>query len=79
MKPRLKVKELALAKGYNMSSLSRKADVSFRTIKRYFRNPLDPATTDTLGRVAQALEVEIGDLIELVPDDYQEKETEGEA
>ncbi|GER86289.1 hypothetical protein KDW_04510 [Dictyobacter vulcani] len=75
MKPRLKVKEIAQAKGYNMSSLSRKADVSFRTIKRYFRNPFDPATTDTLGRVAQALDVEIGDLIEMVPDDYHEKES----
>lgn len=65
---RLKVKELAEERGYNMSSLSRASDVSFTTIKRFFRNPYAYANTDTLEKIALTLRVEIGDLIERVPD-----------
>lgn len=67
---RLRVKELAEERGYNMSSLSRASDVSFTTIKRYFRNPYSYATTDTLEKIALTLGVEIGDLIERVPDTH---------
>ena len=65
---RLRVKELAEERGYNMSSLSRASDVSFTTIKRYFRKPYSYATTDTLEKIALTLGVEIGDLMERVPD-----------
>ncbi len=65
---RLRVKEIAEERGYNMSSLSRASDVSFTTIKRYFRKPYSYATTDTLEKIALTLGVEIGDLIERVPD-----------
>ena len=70
---RLRVKEIAEEKGYNMSSLSRASDVSFTTIKRYFRKPYSYATTDTLEKIALTLGVEIGDLIERVPDVVDEK------
>ena len=66
---RLRVKELAEQRGYNMSSLSRAADVGFSTVKRYFRNPYSIATTDTLEKIARTLRVEVGDLMELVPDE----------
>ena len=65
---RLRIKEFAEERGYNMSSLSRASDVSFTTIKRYFRNPYSYATTDTLEKIALTLEVEVGDLVERVPD-----------
>jgi DNA-binding Xre family transcriptional regulator len=65
MRIRLKVKELAEARGYNMSKLSRASDVSFNTIKRYFKKPYETATTYTLMRIAKVLCVEIGDLIEI--------------
>lgn len=61
---RLKVKEIAESKGYNMSSLSRASDVSFGTIKRMWRNPYSGATVDTLSKIAKALQVEIAELIE---------------
>jgi DNA-binding Xre family transcriptional regulator len=66
---RLRVKEIAEAKGYNMSSLSRASDVSFNTIKRIFRNPYKEVTTTTLERIARALEVPTSELIEDVPDE----------
>ncbi len=65
---RLRVKELAEQRGYNMSTLSRASDVSFTTIKRYFRKPYSYANTDTLEKIALILGVEIGDLVERVPD-----------
>jgi len=61
---RLKVKEIAESKGYNMSSLSRASDVSFRTVKRIFRDPYAPVNTDTLGRFAKALGVDVSELLE---------------
>lgn len=63
MRAKLVVKEIAEKQGYNMSSLSRKSDVSFRTIKRYFQKPFTPAHTDVLQKVAEALGVKIGELI----------------
>src|SRR5260370_37911180 len=64
---RLKVKEVAEAKGYNMSSLSRARDVSFGTIKRMWRNPYSRATIDTLAKIARVLHVTLSDLVEDTP------------
>jgi transcriptional regulator with XRE-family HTH domain len=64
---RLRVKEIAESKGYNMSSLSRASDVSFNTIKRIFRDPYKEVTTTTLERIAKALGVPTSELIEDVP------------
>jgi DNA-binding Xre family transcriptional regulator len=61
---RLRLKEEAEARGYNMSSLSRKSDVSFRTIKRLWKKPESTVNTDTLERLAKALGCSIKDLIE---------------
>jgi transcriptional regulator with XRE-family HTH domain len=64
---RLRVKEIAESKGYNMSSLSRASDISFNTIKRIFRDPYKEVTTTTLERIAKALGVPTSELIEDVP------------
>jgi DNA-binding Xre family transcriptional regulator len=72
---RLRVKEFAEERSYNMSSLSRVSDVSFTTIKRYFRKPYSYATTDTLEKIALTLGVEVGDLIERVPDTTDNRHT----
>ncbi len=64
---RLRVKEIATARGFNMSKLSRASDVSFSTIKRIFRDPYQPVGVDTLHKIAQALGVSTSELIEDVP------------
>lgn len=66
---RLRVKEVAESKGYNMSSLSRASDVSFRTIKRLWKNPYHEANTATLHKIARTLGVPTAELIEDLPDD----------
>jgi transcriptional regulator with XRE-family HTH domain len=70
---RLRVKEVAEAQGYNMSSLSRASDVSFTTIKRLWRRPYGGANVETLDKIAGVLGVSVADLIEHVPDHGADK------
>lgn len=65
---RLRVKEIAEERGFNMSKLSRASDISFSTIKRIFRNPQEPVSVDTLHKIARALGVPTSELIEDIPD-----------
>ena len=65
---RLKIKEVAESQGYNMSTLSRKADVPFITIRRAWKNPQYEIKVSTLYKIAQTLGVSTSDLIEDIPD-----------
>jgi DNA-binding Xre family transcriptional regulator len=65
---RLRVKEVAIEKGFNMSSLSRASDISFKTVKKLFREPFSDVNISTLDKLALAMQVEIHDLLERVPD-----------
>lgn len=66
---RLRVKEIAESKGYNMSTLSRAADVPFITIKRVWRNPYYEIKLATLSKIAQTLGVPTSALIEDVTEE----------
>ena len=61
---RLLIREVAEQRGFNMSSLSRASNVSFRTVKRLWKDPLASANTDTIERIARALNVRVADLID---------------
>ena len=61
--PRLKIKEVAEAKGVNMSQLSRRADLAYRTISLLWHNPEHDASMSTLTKIARVLGVSIHDLI----------------
>jgi len=65
---RLRVKEVAESKGYNMSSLSRATDISFTTIKRLWTKPTSGANINTLSKIAKVLGVSISDLTEEIDD-----------
>ena len=69
---RLRVKEIAKQKGFSMGKLQRDADVAYNTVKRMYKNPYHVITTETLGKLAKALGVSLGELIEEVPDTPQE-------
>lgn len=75
---RLRIKELAEARGETAGSLSRKADINISTIRRMWHNttsgsPKDARLTsvdlNALEAIARALGVAPGELIEQVPDD----------
>jgi transcriptional regulator with XRE-family HTH domain len=65
---RLRVKEVAESKGYNMSTLSRAADVPFMTIRRVWRNPYYEVRLATLYKIARALGVPTAELLEDEPE-----------
>lgn len=65
---RLKVKEIAEAQGYNQSTLARKADIDFKTVKRLFRDPYRDVVISTLYKISRVLQVTMDELIEEVPD-----------
>lgn len=68
MAVRLRVREVAMEKGIGMGKLQRTADVAYNTVKRMFRDPYYITTTETLGKIARALGVPPGELIEEVSD-----------
>lgn len=66
---RLRIKEVARKKGVSMGKLQRDADVAYNTVKRMYKNPYHVITTETLGKLARALGVPPGELIEEVSDE----------
>lgn len=65
---RLRIKEISEAKNVNMSQLSRRADVSYNTIRAIWDDDTKDVAVSTLEKIAQALGVSVHDLIEVVPD-----------
>ena len=59
--------EVALARGLTQGGLSRKADIDVKTLRRIFRNPTEIVTTETLDKLAIALNVDASLLIESDP------------
>ena len=66
---RLRVKEIAREKGISMGKLQRDSDLAYNTVRRIFKDPYYVTTTETLGKIAKALGVQISDLLEEVPDE----------
>ena len=73
MAVRLGVKEAAKEKGISMGKLQRDVGVAYNTVKRMFKDPYYITTTETLGKLARALGVHPGELLEEVPDDSRKK------
>jgi len=71
-KLRLRVQEVARERGFNMTKLSQRSEISFTTVKSLFRDPYRTVNTHTLFRLSQTMGVSIHDLLEEVPDDYEE-------
>ena len=69
---RLKIKELAISRGYSISKLSRVADVPIKTVRRAWNDPQYPIQLPSLDRIAKALQVSINELLETVPDESGE-------
>lgn len=66
---RLRVKEVAQAKGFTMARLQRAADINLKTMQSIWHNPRHDASLNTLDKLAKALGVPVTELIEDVPED----------
>ncbi|MDQ2715237.1 MAG: helix-turn-helix transcriptional regulator [Chloroflexota bacterium] len=69
---KLKVKEVALSKGFSQGKLARAADVANNTIRAIYRDPYREVSTITINKIAKALGVPVTDLIEDVPGPEEE-------
>ncbi len=67
MTARFRVKELLEAAGMNQSELARQSGVSLVTINAIANNRTEQVKLETLDRLAEALGVEPGDLLEREP------------
>ena len=65
---RLRVQEVAKAKGMTQAGLSRKSDVDIKTLREIFHDPTRNITLDVLNRLANGLEVDARELIDYTPD-----------
>jgi DNA-binding Xre family transcriptional regulator len=65
---RLKVKDVALRKGISQRKLSMTSGVDINAVRRIFHDEFANVTTETLGKLATALEVDASELIESVLD-----------
>jgi len=61
---RLRVKEVAMSKGISQGRLQRLADMDMNTIRKIYRNPFVIITTETLDKLAKAIECDPRELIE---------------
>jgi transcriptional regulator with XRE-family HTH domain len=68
---RLRVKEVAESKGFNISTLSRASDVPFSTVRRVWKNPYHEIKLTILAKLAETLGVSISELIEDAPANHK--------
>ncbi|HEY4036266.1 MAG TPA: helix-turn-helix transcriptional regulator [Ktedonobacteraceae bacterium] len=73
---RLRLREVAEAKGMSRTKLSRLADINYKTVNRLWKDPYREFTSTSLSQLARALGVPVTDLIEEVPDDAAREEME---
>lgn len=74
MAVRLKVKEVAHAKGWSQRRLSLRSGIDLNTVRRLFQHPETNVTTETLGRLADTIGVDVSELIQSIPDNLPEHE-----
>lgn len=64
MAVRLRIKEIAKQRGLNQSQLQIKAGVTPQLLNRYWHNHTQSVAFEPLEKIARALEVKPGDLLE---------------
>ncbi len=72
---RLKIKETAALKGISQRKLSLRSEVDIKTIQKIYRYPTSIVTTETLDKLAKVLQVDASELIESVPDNTEQTQT----
>ena len=64
---RVRIRELAEAKGLDVAKLSRRADLAYRTVWQLWNDPDRDVSIKTLSKIAEALGVRVTELIEDEP------------
>jgi transcriptional regulator with XRE-family HTH domain len=73
---RLRIKEVAEAKGIGQGKLARAADMAPNTLRDLYRDPYRAISVATLNKLAKALDVPVTELIEDVSEEFAKAEKE---
>jgi DNA-binding Xre family transcriptional regulator len=73
---RLRIKEVAQQQKISMNMLSHRSEVAYNVIKDCYRNPYRAMSTETINKIARALNVPATDLLEDVSEEFMKKEIE---
>lgn len=73
-----RVKELAEKKGLDKSKLSRKANISLPTVRRYWNNEVERPSSEVLSKIAEALETTVDELMLIQSEAPQSESQTGE-
>jgi DNA-binding Xre family transcriptional regulator len=71
---RLRLAEVLKERKLSMNKLSQRSEVTYSIIKEIVRNPYRVVSTETLNRLARALDVPATDLVEDVSEEFAAKE-----
>lgn len=61
-----RIKEMCLHRGWTMSELSRRAEISLPTVRSLWYGHAKGAEWETMAKIANALDVELGDVFQLI-------------
>ena len=64
---KIKLDELIKKAGISKNKLSHKAEMQRTQLNKYCKNEITRLDTDVLARLCEALECDIGDILEFVP------------
>ena len=69
MKIRLRLAELLHERGMTRYALSQRTEIQFPTLDRYYKNKVIRYDSYVLAKICEALNCDISDILECVPDD----------
>ena len=69
---RLRISEIAKGKGLNQSQLQMRASVTPQLLNRYWHSHTQSVAFEPLEKIARALDVQPGDLIEIISDEKED-------
>lgn len=73
---RLRIKEVAKQQKMSMTLLSHRSEVAYGVIKDCYRNPYRSINSETINKIAKALQVPTTDLFEDVSEEFMKEEME---
>jgi len=68
---KLRVGSVAIEKGWSKSGLQRASGVTVNTLKKYWNNEVESVHLPSLEKIARALKVPAGSLLDEVPDEVE--------
>lgn len=77
MTMRLRVKEVAQAKGFTMGRLRRETGLAHNTLRTLYKDPYKHVNSSTLDKIARALDVDVSVLVESIEEEEMPRDVDG--